>query len=110
MKHVPLLVILLMICSVASAATVDLTPLEFYETNSQELNLTVNNFLGDDVINYVSIILPGLEVLEAAEYLGWDTSLNGTLVEWEEGSLETNSQRSAPEAWISYIVAIPADR
>jgi len=87
------IVSMILLSSVAFAvpnAQVELTPISLYESNTIDFNLSVNNFLGNEIVKKIEILLPGFSVLNATEFFGWNHVISDNKVSWTEGTIETN--------------------
>ncbi len=69
---------------------VDLTPIDIYETNEQQFNLTINNLFGNESIEEIKVTMPGFTVTDAVVFLGWDNTFSGESIRWYDGSIGTN--------------------
>jgi len=74
----------------APNADVDLEPASLYETNDVAFNMTVNNFLRNEVINELSILMPGFTITDVTDFLGWQHNETNNSVKWFGGDIETN--------------------
>ncbi|MBW2977744.1 hypothetical protein KY331_02780 [Candidatus Woesearchaeota archaeon] len=74
----------------APNADVDLVPDSLYETNEIQFNLTVNNFLKDEVIDEILLSMPNFIITEVTDFLGWQHNETNNSVNWFGGDIETN--------------------
>jgi len=85
----PVLLILLL-ATIANAATVTLTPQTVYETTSIWQTIDVDNYQGSSIVNSVGVDSSSLEITDADDYLGWTTAHDATSASWNAGNIETN--------------------
>jgi len=90
----PALALLLLISSLSvyAAPNADLyfIPSSVYETNEVGFNLTVNNYLKNEVINELSLLLTNFTITGVTEYIGWQNNLTSNSIKWFGGDIETN--------------------
>ncbi|MEE9525584.1 MAG: hypothetical protein V3V78_03185, partial [Candidatus Woesearchaeota archaeon] len=93
LKEVWILVVLLFATAAYASpnANVDLTPISLYETNEVEFNLTINNWLGDEVIEQVNVNIPQLTVTDVTDFLGWQNNYSANQIVWFNGDIENNA-------------------
>ncbi|MBW2966957.1 hypothetical protein KY362_00565 [Candidatus Woesearchaeota archaeon] len=86
------LLVTLILCAsnVLAALSVDLNPLEAYETNSVSFALNISNFRNAYEITEVSADVTGFEVTAEVDYKGWTETHTGSEVRWTEGSIANN--------------------
>jgi hypothetical protein len=82
--------IFILASSLAAAATVTLEPIETYESVEAEFNLEVNNYLGNDVIEQLSLNSPDMEIIDVLDFLGWTSDFTSSQITWSDGRIETN--------------------
>src|SRR3989344_2331923 len=81
----------------ANSASFSLTPLEQYESTTQQYDLSVNNFGSSDVLDEITATINSGTIVGAVSYGGWKSILtsnnsnssNSTL-RWFDGTVETN--------------------
>ncbi|MBW2965724.1 hypothetical protein KY342_01320 [Candidatus Woesearchaeota archaeon] len=74
----------------APNAEVNLTPIDIYETNEKFFNLTINNLFGNEPIKEIRVSMPGFEITNAVDFLGWDNTFSDSSIRWYNGNIETN--------------------
>jgi len=82
--------IMLFCVGAAAAQSASLDPVVMYEGSLRSFNLTASNLGGSSVITSVAVDLPGFSSLSASDYLGWDETVLGSTLLWNNGSLENN--------------------
>jgi len=86
------LLAILLLVSLAQAATVTLAPTSIYETTLNWETLDINNYQGNSVITNVKVNLPSITITDAKTYSGWTKTQDSSNAEWSGGSIETNVQ------------------
>jgi hypothetical protein len=76
--------------ALASATSAGFNPDTFYEAQTHQFNLSINNFAYTKMINEVNLALSGFTITEVTDFLGWSNSFTNTTVRWFDGSIETN--------------------
>ncbi len=85
------LILLASFAIAAPNAEVNLTPVELYESNNALFNLTINNWLKDEVINQIELNTINLKVTNVREFIGWQNNFTEDQIIWYDGDIETNS-------------------
>jgi len=95
------LLAILLLVSLAQAATVTLAPTSIYETTINWETLDINNYQGSSVITNVKVSSPSLTITDAKTYSGWTKTQDSSTAEWSSGSIETNVQSALFEFEVS---------
>jgi len=85
------LILLASFAIAAPNAEINLTPVELYESNNELFNLSINNWLKDEVINQIELNTINLKITSVREFLGWQNNFTEDQITWYEGDIETNS-------------------
>jgi len=97
------IVILLLIVTVAQAATVTVSPTSIYETTQPWITVDVDNYGGSTVVDEVEAESQQITIINAQGYTGWTTSYDSTSALWKDGSIETNIKSS----WFEFQLQAP---
>ncbi|MCK4670581.1 MAG: hypothetical protein KAT43_05250 [Nanoarchaeota archaeon] len=74
----------------ASATSLGFNPGTFYEAQTHEFNLSVNNFAHNKMINEINLALSGFTITDVTDFLGWSNSFTNSTVRWFGGTVENN--------------------
>ncbi len=87
---VSLILAVLLVAAIVSAANVTLTPTTIYETTSAWETIDINNYKGSSVIDEVEVETTTLPITAAESYTGWTKVQDSDSALWKDGSIETN--------------------
>ncbi len=90
MRKLILILAMLLVLPGVFAFTADLEPVALYETNTANINLSVDNFLGNGVINDIVLNTGLLTVDSVQAFIGWQNSFTANEAHWYDGTVETN--------------------
>ncbi len=85
-----LLIMLAITVTAEPNADYTLEPTTLYESNDIWFNLSVNNYLKDEIITGLEIELAPFSVTDYDDYLGWQENISNAVLTYSEGSIADN--------------------
>jgi hypothetical protein len=84
------LFVALLSISVSAEPSLDLGPLQLYESTQTSFELNLSNYGNDYEITSVMLDLGNLDAVALVDYAGWTESFDGSEAQWSEGSIGSN--------------------
>ncbi|MBW3013265.1 hypothetical protein KY340_03590 [Candidatus Woesearchaeota archaeon] len=93
----------------AEATSVSFEPHTFYEANTINFTVDVNNLFSSKIINEVELTMPEFTIVAVEQFAGWTENHTAVHVEWRGGTIEGNV-RSALFMFNATVPVIDSDR